>query len=1046
MRGGCRRSDNYFEGNTRISPYIFIASPDRLYVRGLFGNFVVFTFLLVLFEILRFFERFSVNLLEYKWIDYLIEKLSFACDDSYKHKIEIWTENSQENIARDQRKMEEIMKRGLPAQAIAQKESSALQRKVPVMSLEDEIPKGKNLYAQNSNLFNFLKNTKRTRDMSLDMMPGNQIVEMKHIDVGTLTPGENEIIDIKLVPEEKVPKLAISDFQVRDKNRYSRLSTAIHVGAIEVIFDSYASPDSDIVGGMLLVDTHHTRPNNAIRSVFVTSLAGGRPVRVLMFPNTLVEINEKMNERFKLVCTTSNGDFAPGCNLASVKVNIVGCTVSLSRTYTPSDFLENELRNERGTVIEYLGKTSYVMHNTNEVTPEMIREQTLDFKLDSALTLQTMCASQPSLKRSNSLRFVVGGEHGGLKSMLARGTVAGKSSMSDIEQTKKRDRLPPNTYVDPVEGEITVAYGQAQGEHGIKELFDRDPGDVGPPLHARVARSTVRLTKAMTGGSILFEGKLANILVSSQQRYTTAFTRTHVMNKKLVAMATIGIPENTGCCLMMCYNSSVRGKAAVDAYTASSQAHHVWNPACKRMAKLEINPNPCQKHWSYQYLRQSNCHFSVLCVSGWTATPMTDLSMTIDWYFSEEDCQEEIYCLGGGFSELHLNRWMGRLIFPQGVDTQLKRMPLAIGGGAGGTGRVYMNMTNALVSMWRYIHGGVEFDIIKMSSPYIKSTIAFFIAFTDIDVKMDNLEAYPHKLVQFGEIQERVKLYFGPEDFATAWSTQVRSNTPPEQIGCPYLYALTHDSTGSTLAGDFNLGVVLTKMTNFQGIGRSPGWIGALPLQIQPQALRKSGRGVYNKMFQVRTPPEAKETDVVPFSVDLIGIGIAVPSTPKGTWSLETYNTPLNNLLRTATWKRGTLHVQVLMEGNFSTKRADWASFTDVVLLQSGQRRALSAREWTMKDPHSWELEFEIEIIGPNEGFESWENQWANQTTWVLEFTVFNTRQSVTYYINGYLDEDFCCAGNTLMPPFIEPETDQHVRRNGLKPEDFRYTIVPTQA
>lgn len=70
----------------------------------------------------------------------------------------------------------------------------------------------------------------------------------------------------------------------------SKYANAMHVGAIEVIFNSYASPTSDIVGGMILVDTCHKSVANAVRSVFVTGLAGGKLIRVLMYPNTLVEI------------------------------------------------------------------------------------------------------------------------------------------------------------------------------------------------------------------------------------------------------------------------------------------------------------------------------------------------------------------------------------------------------------------------------------------------------------------------------------------------------------------------------------------------------------------------------------------------------------------------------------------------------------------------------------------------------------------------------------------------------------------------------------
>lgn len=998
--------NNCFETIYTPIPGTFEGNTQAKYNLALKSSTLLFLFTLLLCEFTRWLENFEIYLLSNKWFHTKFFSLfGRIFDKSWKLQRQI---NSQfeENVRLATKQMELAIERGMPAQALHMKETlfAAKKEKKARGPLGDEIPKGRNMYETNSKMFSMLRKLGKSKSVSIGEIPGNEIIEMKHIDVGTLTPGENEIVHVKLVDETLLPQVKVSDYDVvAERNTLSKRAHALHVGAIEVIFNSYASPDSDIVGGMLLVDTHHTKLENAVRSVFVTSLAGGKPIRVLMFPNTLVEIGPEMNDRFKLLCTTSNGDISKGKNLAAVKVNIVGCTVGLHNTYTPSKFLEQELNTERGTVTEYLGRTSFVTHNINTITEEKMREQKFKFDLP-------MVGSS-----SRRLSF----------SLAAKGlletTIQKPPNLKNTSLEMLNKKIAETSLVDPVDGEVQIGYGQASLEPSITTTFAQDPVTSEPYLHKRIAQTKVLLPKILQGGTILLEGKLADLLTKTDLRMTKAFKRTHVQKQKLVALATVGVPENTGLCLMMCYNSSIRGKATVDAYTASSQASHIWNPACKQSARLEIAPNPVKKEWSYQYLRMSNCHFSVVCISGWTATPLTNISMTIDWFLSNENCEEDIYCLGGSNSILRLNRWMGKLTFPQGTDTIVRRMPLAIGGGAGGTGVVYMNMPNALSSMWRYIMGGMKFDIVKMSSPYIKSTIAFLIAFTDVDATTVDIEDYPHRLVQFGEVQERVTIDFKPEEFAMAWSSQVRNNTPTTEEGCPYLYAVTHDSTGSTIAGDFNIGVILKEMYQFSGIGRNPGWIGARPLIAEAQGVRTTRKGVYNKLYEIRAPPEAKADDVVIFSIDLIGVGIATSG--KGAWSLETINSPMNNLLRTSTWKTGTLKFQLIMEGNVTVKRSDWASYVQVSLRQSRNERALSTREWTMKDPHSWELEFELELLGPNNGFECWENQFSNQTGWFLECAIYNPDQATVYSVSGYMEDDFCCAGNTLMPGFLEPNS-----------------------
>nr|QYA72289.1 polyprotein [Turnip ringspot virus] len=1024
----------------------FSYKPQEKYVKFLKVSPFSFLCFLIVCHIVTYYEILFKVWFEFNsWIGTKLRDwlLSITREANVEYKrleaISSWSAGHQVTIQHSffVKKMETVMERGIAAKALELRNDAAMNKGKRFVGLKDHIPAGKDLYVHRQKLFEMLKGSKRSREVDISRIKGCEVVEMKHIDVGTLSPGENQIINVKIVKDDMLPQPAQSDYAMVTHSNESKYANAMHVGAIEVIFNSYASPTSDIVGGMILVDTCHKSVANAVRSVFVTGLAGGKLIRVLMYPNTLVEIGPKMNDRFKLVCTTSNSDISEGFNLASVKVNVVGCTQSLMTQYVPQPLLDNLLNKEQGTVVEYLGQLSYVMHHSNHITEEFLANQTMEFDLGKKLHL-TPSGSGARLAKSTSMRYVVGPK----QKLLSAEDNDGASNFD-----KRRDEARKSvgmradaTYVDPVFGMTQRAFGQASTTQSLLNKFASTRQMEGTPIETKIARTKIILTKVMSGGTILYTERLSDVLSNVEQRAAVAFQRTHVQHKKLVALATINVPENTGCALMMCYNSGIRGKAVVDAYTASAEASTIWNPACQQQARLEINVNPCKSAWSYQFLRQSKGVFNVVCISGWTTTPSTDLSLTIDWYLSDKDAEPETYCAVGINPKIVLNRWMGKLSFPQGTEVTLRRMPLAIGGGAGGTGLVYMNMPNALCSLWRYMRGGMFFEVIKLSSPYIKATIAFFIAFTDVDATVPNLEAYPHKLVQFSEIQERVTISFDKEDFVMAWSTQVHNSVPLSEDGCPYLYAVVHDSVGSTIPGDFNIGVVLKEMNEVESIGRHPGWKGARPLAVSPQGLRKSPSGVWNELFMVRGPPEAKSTDVVQFAIDLVGVGIATKN--PGTWSIETNNSPMNNLMRTATWKSGTFHFQVLMEGNPLIKRGDWSSYCEVSLTQSTKVSTMSSRNWVMKDPSSWELEFDIKIEGPNDGFENWESHFSNQTSWFLVFSVFNPDQSTVFVVNGMIDDNCWFAGNTLMPPFLEPESVSS-RHSFLSSVQFDYGTTP---
>nr|AAC77444.1 polyprotein 2 [Squash mosaic virus] len=918
--------------------------------------------------------------------------------------------------------MEVIQKEGLAASALKDKERLT-EKAVVNQPLSNLIPHSNKMYERSKSLLSGLKRGLiKQKEIAFDKLMGGSTIDFQHIPTGTLTPGENKVLDIPIVPQHLLTSTNITDYHQANKKNANG-ATALHVGAIEVIMDCFTSPDSNICGGMLLVDTAHLNPDNAIRSVFVAPFIGGRPIRVLLFPDTLVEIAPNMNSRFKLLCTTSNGDVAPDFNLAMVKVNVAGCAVSLTKTYTPTAYLEQELIKEKGAIVQYLNRHTFSMHRNNQMTKEEMQKQRLSFRLESALTLQEKHPLHATFCKSTNFVYKIGGD---AKEGSNGNLTVNESQLSSHSPSAHVLHKHNNSGDNEVEfSEIgvvvpgagrTKAYGQ--NELDLAQLSLDDTSSLrGTALQTKLATSRIILSKTMVGNTVLREDLLATFLQDSNERAAIDLIRTHVIRGKIRCVASINVPENTGCALAICFNSGITGAADTDIYTTSSQDAIVWNPACEKAVELTFNPNPCGDAWNFVFLQQTKAHFAVQCVTGWTTTPLTDLALVLTWHIDRSLCVPKTLTISSAHASFPINRWMGKLSFPQGPARVLKRMPLAIGGGAGTKDAILMNMPNAVISLHRYFRGDFVFEITKMSSPYIKATIAFFIAFGDITEEMTNLESFPHKLVQFAEIQGRTTITFTQSEFLTAWSTQVLSTVDPQKDGCPHLYALLHDSATSTIEGNFVIGVKLLDIRNYRAYGHNPGFEGARLLGISGQSTMVQQLGTYNPIWMVRTPLESTaQQNFASFTADLMESTISGDST--GNWNITVYPSPIANLLKVAAWKKGTIRFQLICRGA-AVKQSDWAASARIDLINNLSNKALPARSWYITKPRGGDIEFDLEIAGPNNGFEMANSSWAFQTTWYLEIAIDNPKQFTLFELNACLMEDFEVAGNTLNPPIL---------------------------
>nr|QRM16297.1 polyprotein [Cowpea severe mosaic virus] len=885
--------------------------------------------------------------------------------------------------------VEKVRQSGIPADILKRKATDFWKKNtVHNSQMQDVLPRADEIYE--GMRFNIAKYIGRSSSVSDIAKLGKcKVYRRKNIPLDNLPSAQTSCIPIKLVDEV----VGNSDYTSGDESTDVQ---SLHVGAIEIVMNSFASSDCNILGGFLLIDTCHTEIENAIRSIFVSPMRGGRPIRMISFPDTLVQVEPNMNKRFQLLCTTSNGDFMQGRDLALMQVNVLAHAVTHTSTFTPTPYYERILSREKGFIVEYLNRMTYAVHNQNHPTEKDLLESDFNFDFEGQPVLKKISSTKAVFSKGSSFKY----------------TISGQKSKDPLHKLKRRTK---KSYIDGIQDTFSIEHATLQaGADYFKQNLDDVSSIEDTMLGAMVGQTKVVIPKTLVAGTILSSSPIVDVMQQNLFRSTIALQRTHIITGKIHVVAMLETAVNTGLGLAICFNSGIRGKASADIYTTCSQDAMIWNPSCTKVMQFSFNPNPCSDGWSLAFLEKTGFHCVITCVTGWTGTPMQDTFMTLNWHISRENCKPKIYTIFNPESEMVLNRWMGRAIFPQQSTQVVRRMPLSVGGGAGAKNAILMNLPNAILSMWRYFKADIEFELIKMSSPYINATIAFFIAFGDLPDETVNFEAFPHKLIVFSEKQDRTIITFSKEEFLMAWSTQVRPDTQLTEDGCPYLYAITHNGVSSSIEGDFVLGIKMTRLMAVENIGVNPGIIGSRLLG----AVAQSGQTqqVWNKIWRIGTPAEAKE-GLFQFSVDLLGINLVTDGQEGSTSVLS--SSPIANLLRTSAWKCGTLHVKVIMTGRVTVSRADWASHTQMSLVNSDNAQHYEAQKWSISTPHAWEKEFSIDICGPNNGFEMWRSSWSNQTTWILEFTVAGVPQSAVFEIFYRLDETWRSAGNILMPPLL---------------------------
>ncbi|QHW16321.1 polyprotein [Andean potato mottle virus] len=879
-------------------------------------------------------------------------------------------------------------------------------------AIKDQIPSGKALYQNGRSLVKIVKSQFQSIK---GVMKGGEVRSYNYLPVGSFTAGDHCELAVPIMPESDLVAIAPeTDFspETVDQDKKAR---SVHVGAIEVIMECMTSPDCDIYGGAMFVDTYHEKPENAVRALFVTQLKGGVAPRCLFYPDTQVEIERGMNERFRLILSSGNSDFKQGKNLAFVKVNVALCGISMNKSYVPTAFHENFAKKERSSVIEYLGRYSAMISHKNEFKPEMLRKEGLSFRFGGKTQLIERSPLQYEWSESQSKVVSVGMD----------ASLAGEK-----EQVTKQEEdfgAPSSTHV-VFPTRSMVAKPQMEAAHFENLLDDTQGLRKQTLLNSRIAAGRFSISASAVKGTVVFDGTLAE-LIGTTLRGAPNFRHTYRQNTKMMFLFTVNVPLTTGIGLMVGYNSVSSPKHLVNEYTISSESSIEWNPACAGELKFLVDPNPCGPYWSFDYFRQTGSRITMSVISPWTTTPTADCAIAWQVHITSEPMSNSTFSVMFPPAIMPVKRWMGNLLFKQGAQEQVRKIPLAIGAAVGDEKTAVMTMSNALISMWSYQIGTFHFEFTKLSSPFIKGTLLAFIAMDqDTTYSLEELQNFPNKIIQFDDKEGKARVTFGEEHFAQGWSTQVSGSVVSKHRGCPYLYVVSKDCIASTIPGDFQVGVKLLAIEDYKPCGYNPGVVVAstivqnvvsledASLVVQPQSCRPEVN-TWSEFCVIDIPVvDTSKVFFAQYTLDLINPLVAT-DTSIGVWAAELIPSPMIHLLRTAAWKKGTLHFKIKLLGKSSIKRADWSSTTRIDVRRAPGTEYLNAITLFTAKPHADELEFKIDIAGPNNGFEMWNADFGNQLSWLANITIGSPNQAGIHQWYVKPGDDFEVSGNRVSPP-----------------------------
>nr|QYA72454.1 polyprotein 2 [Andean potato mottle virus] len=877
-------------------------------------------------------------------------------------------------------------------------------------SIKNQIPSGKALYQNGKSFASMVKS--QFQPIS-KVLKGGEVKSYNYIPVGSFTAGEHCELAVPIMPEEELAAIVPdSDFALVTKE--DNKAKSVHVGAVEIVMECMTSPDCDIYGGAMFVDTFHEDPKNAVRALFVTQLKGGVSPRCLFFPDTQVEIKKGMNERFRLILSSGNSDFKPGENLAYLKANVAMCGISMNKGYVPTAFHESYARKERASVIEYLGRYSAVIHHKNEFRPEMLKRDGLSFRFGGKTKLVEKGPLQYEWSETASKVVSVKGTGPPVKEE----EVAPQEANGVLDATEH--------VVFPTRN--VAAHPQMEVAQFEQLLDDTKSLKLQSLLNSRIAAGRFSIPITAVKGTVVFDGLLAS-LIGTTLRGAPNFRHAYRQNTKLRFIFTINVPISTGIGLMVGYNSVTADKHLTNEYTISSEESVVWNPACQGVLEFSVNPNPCGMYWSYDYFRQTGSRLSICVISPWSATPTTDCAVAWQIHVDDEQTTMSIFNPTQAPAVLPVKRWMGNLIFKQGAQEQVRKMPLAIGAAVGDDKTAVMTMPNSLAAMWNYQIGTFHFEFTKLSSPFIKGTLLAFIAMDqDVSYSLEELQNFPNKIVQFDDKDGRAYVSFGEEHFAQAWSTQVSGAVTSAKRGCPYLYVVSKDCIASTIPGDFQVGVKLLSIENYSPCGYNPGIVVAstivqnvaslesAPLLAYPQFCSPCSN-VWSEFCALDIPVvDTTKVNFAQYSLDLVNPTVSVDRSV-GNWKFELIPSPMVYLLKTSAWKRGKLYFKLKILGKSSVKRSEWSSTTRIDVRRAPGTEYLNAITVFTAEPHADEINFEIEICGPNNGFEMWNADFGNQLSWMANVVLGNPNQAGIHQWYVRPGENFEVAGNRMVQP-----------------------------
>nr|AZF99055.1 orf1 [Ullucus comovirus 1] len=909
------------------------------------------------------------------------------------------------------------------------------------------LPKASDLYQPKFSPFNYHNLFKTQKKEVVKGTPktshAGQIIQIEDRSLGNFAAGEAIVIDINFGQLSNAVKSHTSDPRLVVPSKADKdAPTHVHVGAIELIIESHASSECDLVGGGLLVDTYHVRPSNAVRAAFVSQFNGGLPTRVVFYPDTKMALSEDYNDRFKLVLSCPNSDIRAGFSLGHLKMNAIVKLINVCTQVSPTPFLITCGNEERASVSSYVDKVCMAVHAKAAKMQEL---PAVNLTYQSPHVLQEVGENSFLCKEGAKLTYKF--DFGAKKDEPVVNSETAQPTR--IQHVRPQQTPPPGKvlnnrelaqfYIDLVEAELAEEEALAaealaqQAAIADTEVFQAGGGDdssatvdngadvisecqqdkvvvdeyeQGPIEHEhmkdnRIYMRTIPLSSNLDTSRPLFISTLGAMLDEAEPSGKLV-VQSNVQTGRLLVRLSMRTSPQEGLGLLVTYNSGHAGPVSPIG-SLTSESCYTWNPAFQAMCDFIIDPNPCGPMWNWNYISLSTATVQIHPLHNWVSAPTTSQALTLEVYLLKAPNIISIFPMQRAAKTLRLNKYIGVASFAQGSAQQTFAIPLDFGTVRREGLNAYSTITESYLSHWKYFRADVVVEFVKTSTPWIDGILCAAVCYApDLSASQQWKTSLAKQQMVFGN-NGRLVLKFTKANFPLAWATETLGDDNIATDGVPKIMLFTKGSVTAVVPNiNMNIAVIVRRLENLECYGYNPGFEpGANSPNVSVQTRIKDREHWVDLMHVVRNSATARGN--TSFILPLF-TGIVLPF-PTAAWEVKSKFSPANKILKLSAWRRGKMRVRMIMRGSQGITRANWQSVTTIQTRRSLNSRGLSDTTFVMAEALSWIYDYTICFQGQNFGFESNDNLYGGISSAWLNVAVTASEQVDSFIMQVDISE-----------------------------------------